>query len=51
VIVDDLHVERVAVSPAKADPPLIVHADAVLPRAITREALQAVPWRNAKVLQ
>ena len=36
---DDLDLERVAVLPAKADSPLIVDADAVLPGPIAAELL------------
>jgi len=34
VVVDDLDVEGIGSDPAKADPPLIVDADAVLPETI-----------------
>jgi hypothetical protein len=30
VIIDDLDVVRIAVEPVEADPPLVIHADAVL---------------------
>jgi hypothetical protein len=50
VIVDDLHIVRVAVPPVKADPPLIVHADAVLSTTVTGEPFQTVPWRKTEIL-
>jgi hypothetical protein len=51
VIVDDLHVVGVAVSPAKADPPSIIDANAVLPCSISSQALQPVAGRYAKILE
>ena len=41
MVVDDLDVVGVAVVPTKADTPLVVHADAVLSRAISGELLRA----------
>jgi hypothetical protein len=49
VIVDDLHVEGIGSDPAKANPPLIVDADAVLPETISGELLQMVCRRNLEV--
>lgn len=51
VIVDDRDVVRVAVLPPKADAPLIVDANTVLPRAITFQLLQAIAGRDAEVLE
>jgi len=44
VIVDDLDVVRVSVSPPKADAPLIVDADAVLALSITAQCLEPSGW-------
>jgi len=51
VIVDDLDVERVAVIPAEADPPLIIDSDAMLTLPISREFFQAIPRRHFEVAQ
>jgi len=49
MIIDDLHLERVAVPPDEAEPPLIVDSDAVLTRAVAAERFQSVPRRVTKV--
>jgi hypothetical protein len=49
VIVNDLDVEGIGSDPSKADPPLIVDADAVLSDTIGRKFLQTVCWRNPEV--
>ncbi len=41
---------RASVSPCEANPPLSVHANAVLAPAITDQPLKAVPRRDPKVL-
>lgn len=51
VIIDDLHVKRIAILPLKANSPLIVDADAVLALALAFESLQAVGGRDAQVVQ
>lgn len=51
MIVGYLDIERVAVDPAKADSPLIVDGDGVLPSAITCEPVESVSLRNTKILQ
>jgi hypothetical protein len=51
VIVDDLDVERVAVIPVEADPPLIIDPDAMLTLPISREFFQAIPGRHFEVAQ
>jgi hypothetical protein len=42
---------RISVSPAKADAPLVINANAVLPLAITGQFFQAIPWRGTKILK
>ena len=37
--------------PAEADPPLVVHADAVLALAVALERFEPVAWRNEQVLE
>jgi hypothetical protein len=51
VVVDDLDILSIPLSPPKTDPPLIVDADAVLPRTIARQLLQAIARRTPKVFQ
>ena len=51
MIVNDLGFVRIAVLPAKADPPLIVDSDTVLSGAIACELLQAVAGRDTKVTE
>ena len=49
MVIDDLDQLSAAVSPDKAEAPLIVDADAVLPSAIALEGLQPVAWRRAQI--
>jgi hypothetical protein len=49
VIVDDFHVVGVSTGPAETDAPLIIDANAVLTRTISRQLLQTVRRWNAKV--
>jgi hypothetical protein len=50
VVVHDLDVFGVGTRPAKADPKLIVHANAPLAGAITLQLLQPVRGRRAQIL-
>jgi hypothetical protein len=51
MIVNDLYLVGVTISPAKTDPPLIVDANAVLPGAIASELLESVPWWHPEIVQ
>jgi hypothetical protein len=51
VVVHDLDVQGVSLLPTKADPPLLVHSDAVLTATLSREALQSIPGGRAQILQ
>jgi len=51
MVVDDFDVPSAVVSPAKADSPLVVDPDAVLPASIAAEFLQPVAERHAKIVQ
>src|SRR3546814_17992820 len=51
VVIDDLHVVRIAAAPAEADTPLVVDPDAVLSLAIAFEQLQPVCGRNPQVIE
>jgi hypothetical protein len=46
VIIANLDVERVTVSPDEADPPLFVDPDAVLPGSITPQGFEPVSRRH-----
>jgi len=52
MVVDDFDVPSAVVSPAKADSPLVVDPDAVLPAWIAAaEFLQPIAGRHAKIVQ
>lgn len=51
VVIDDLHIERIAIAPNETDPPLIVDTDAVLPRAVSSQGLQTVARRRPQVVE
>ena len=51
VIIDDRNGVCISALPAKADAPLIIHANAVLPRAIALQLLQAIAGWHAKIVQ
>jgi hypothetical protein len=42
MVIDDLHVKRIAVAPRKADTPLVVDSDAVLTGSISLKFLQSI---------
>jgi len=47
VIIDDLHRGCGTVPPFEADPPPVIHADAILPAPVSAELFQTVgPWRS-----
>lgn len=46
MIIDNFHIVRVAVVPAKANAPLIVYPDAVLTFAIALQRLEPISWRH-----
>lgn len=51
VVIDNLYVVSVTIRPAKANPPLVIHANAVLALAIPLEFLKSIAARNTKVLE
>jgi hypothetical protein len=51
VIIDDLNVVRISVTPDKTDTPLVVDAYTVRPGAIALEQFQLIARRYAKILQ
>jgi hypothetical protein len=51
VIVDDLDIRRVPVSPTETNAPLVVDSDAVAAGAVAAEPFQAIARRDAKVIE
>jgi hypothetical protein len=51
VVVYDLDIPCFTLVPLKADPPLIIDANAVLTASITMQGFEAVAWRNPKVVK
>src|SRR5688572_14827788 len=51
VIVDDLDVIRVSISPAETDPPLIINSDAVLADPAALQGFQPVARRHAQKIK
>ena len=51
MVVDNLDVVGVTLSPPKTDPPLLVDSDAVLSQAASAQRLEVVAGRNPKILK
>jgi len=51
VIINDLHVIRIAIPPLKTNPILIVDTDTVLSSSITSGRLQPIAWQRRQVIQ
>ena len=51
MVVNDLNPFWTSVAPPKADSPLIVDSDTVLPRTITAQTLKPIARGNPKILQ
>jgi hypothetical protein len=51
VVVTDLDVPGVTIHEAKADAPLIIHRDCVLPRSIALERVHAIPRRYPEIVE
>jgi hypothetical protein len=51
MVIDDLDIPRFALPPRKADPPLVVDANAHLPRTIAFQRLQAIAGRHAQIVK
>ena len=50
MVVHYLDLVGVSFAPDKADAPLLVDSDAVLPASITRKGFQSIPWRNPQIV-
>ncbi len=51
MVVDNLHVPGLAVTPNQANPPSIVDANTVLSAAVTFQCLQAIAGRHPQVVE
>jgi hypothetical protein len=51
VVVDDLDTGWTSFPPRKADSPLVIDADRILPRPLALQWLKAIPGRDAKIAQ
>lgn len=51
MVINDLHPIGIAFQPGKADAPLIIDPDAMLPLALTLESLQSVSGGNYQIIQ
>ncbi len=49
MVIDDLDVEGIAISPAKANAPLVIDANTVLAGALPFKSLESIGGRDAKV--
>jgi hypothetical protein len=51
MVVHNFHVKRILTLPAEANPPLVVHADAVLAFAVVFQGFQMVAIRDTQIIQ
>lgn len=51
MVVDDLHVPRIFVLSAEANPPLVINTDAVLALAVPLQGFKAVAAGHSQVIQ
>jgi hypothetical protein len=51
MISNDFYVVHVAIDPFKANPPLVINSNALLPGAVAAELLQAVRRRDAQIVE
>jgi hypothetical protein len=51
VVICDFHIKSIATAPGKADSPLVIDPNTVLPFPIVFELFQAVAGRHTKVIQ
>jgi len=49
MIIHQLYFKGMTIFPLKADPPLIVHADAPLPCSLSAELFQPICWRDPQI--
>jgi hypothetical protein len=51
VVIHNLNVMRIAVTPREADAPLVIDSNAIRPRAVSLQQFKLIPGRHAKILQ
>jgi hypothetical protein len=51
VVISDFNVVSVSVTPDEAHAKLVINPDRVLSLSIPEQRLQAVAWRNSKIIQ
>jgi hypothetical protein len=51
VVISDFHIKSIATAPGKADSPLVIYPNAVLPFPVILELFQAVAGRHTKIIQ
>jgi hypothetical protein len=50
VVINDFYIASIGIFPLEAHPPLLVDADAVLPRTVTAQCLKAVAWQSHQIV-
>ncbi len=50
MIIDDLHIEGVAIFKAKAQPPTVIDANAPLAEPVMFQGFQSIGWRQVQIL-
>jgi len=51
MIICDFNVIRVSVEERKADSPLIIYGNRVLPLSLTSQGMKPIAWRNLQVIE
>ena len=51
MVVSDLYVVRVSITPGETDPPLLIDPDAPLARTVSKQLFETIGGRNAEVVQ
>ena len=51
MIIHDLNIERITLNPGKADPPLIIDTNTVLPLPISLQSFQTISRRNPQITE
>jgi hypothetical protein len=51
MVINDLDVVDISLSPGEANPPLVIDPDTMLPLAVAFQGLEPVAWRDLQVLE
>jgi len=51
MVINDFHIFRTRIGPAKTDTPLIVDANAVLAETVTLESFKVIPGRHSQIIK